>query len=199
MARATTGAGVPRYRMRVPLLCIGLFALVLVAAVPARSAGLEDYVGAFVGRADVEDPTTGKTGVRDFEIVVGPAKDGGFRIDWVNVSLVDGRRDVPGVERRAGGLIFRPVEGEDWYAEAPSYNPFKERDELAPVRGDPLRWASFGEDGLTIVSFVILEDGTYELQRTVRALDGDRLDLFFERIVDGVVVRRITGRGYRAD
>ncbi|MEZ5823926.1 MAG: hypothetical protein R3C97_04045 [Geminicoccaceae bacterium] len=165
-------------------------------AVSAQS--LDDYHGAFVGEAAVVDPQAGTEAVRDIDIVIGKPDRGDLRIDWVNVDRVDGRRDVPGVKRRAGSLVFDQVDGGDYLVENRGYDPFHERDELAPIEGDPLRWGYLGDDGLRIFSFVILDDGSYELQTYVRRLDGDRLELDFVRIVDGEVQRRITGRAQRA-
>jgi hypothetical protein len=54
-------------------------------------------------------------------------------------------------------------------------------------------------DSLTVYSFVILEDGRYELQAYERRRTADGLDLAFERIVDGTVVRRMSGHAVRAE
>ena len=142
---------------------------------------------------------SGETTERDIDIVFREPRGGGIEIEWVNVELVDGRRDVPGVQRRAAELSFKPAEDADFLLERVKYNPFTERDELTPISGDPLRWAILDENGLTVFSFAILDDGRYELQTYVRALDGDRLDLSFERIVEGELRRRISGWAYRAD
>ena len=62
------------------------------------------------------------------------------------------------------------------------------------MRGDPVRWAAIGGNSLYVYSFVVLEDGRYELQIYERERTAKGLDLEFQRIVDGEVVRRITGR-----
>jgi hypothetical protein len=170
-------------------------------ALPANAAGpaLERYFGAYVGRAVEEALDSGKREERDIDVIIAPYKRDGFRIEWSNVSLVDGRRDVPGVKRRVSAVIFVPAKDRDLFVEAEEFNPFKERDEAQPMRGEAVRWAALDEDGLHVVVFVLLEDGRYELQEYTRSLSDVGLDLTFERIVDGAVVRRMTGRAVRAD
>ncbi|GBD42611.1 hypothetical protein HRbin40_00065 [bacterium HR40] len=131
------------------------------------------------------------------DVVIRPFRHSGFAIEWVNVTLVDGRRDVPGGRRRALALAFVPM-GEH-FVEAPAYDPFREREEVPVTQGQPLRWALLDEKGLWVHSFVVLDDGRFELQSYLRAPDGDGLRLVFERIEDGTVVRRIEGRAVRAE
>lgn len=84
------------------------------------------------------------------------------------------------------------------YLQVAAYNPFVGRSTPDPITGDPLRWASLEQDSLRLLSFQILADGTYELQVYDRTLRDNGLDLTFERILDGRVTTRITGRAVRA-
>ena len=77
-------------------------------------------------------------------------------------------------------------------------NPFREREETRPMRGDPVRWASLDGDRLHVYAFVVGEDGTYELQIYDRVLTEKGIDIEFQRIVDDVVLRRISGTTARA-
>ena len=52
---------------------------------------------------------------------------------------------------------------------------------------------------LHVYSFVVLEDGSYELQVYDRALTDIGLDIRFQRIVDGQLMREITGTTARAN
>ena len=166
---------------------------------PIQAASLNDYVGSFVGEAVVSDTKTNSQSVRDIDIVISLLDEGGIKINWVNVDLVDGRRDLPGVKRRHGELAFSKAENANYFVELSAYNPFEESDELTPMEGDPVRWAALDEEGLRVYSFVVLEDGRFELQTYIRSLEGDTLDLHFERIVDGKIRRTITGRAQRAN
>jgi hypothetical protein len=169
--------------------------LVLLLPLPAASAALEDFFGSYVGEAEVDE--NGVVERRHMDIVIAPHGRHGFRISWINVTLVDGRRDLPGVRRRVEEVIFQP-EGGLFVAAEPA-TPFRTREAYEPLRGDPVRWAELHGDRLLVHSFVVLDDGRYELQTYIRELTDAGLDLVFERILDGEVVRRISGRTVRAD
>jgi hypothetical protein len=174
-------------------------AAVLAAPADASAASLEPFFGTYVGVAEVKDYEDGDTRQRDMDIVLEPYQRGGFQIHWVNVSLIDGKRAVPGVERRVQTVLFEPAEDRGFFVEVTENNPFRERDETRPMRGDPVRWASLDDQGLHVYSFVVLEDGRYELQVYDRTLTDIGLDIRFQRIVDGALVREITGTTARAN
>ena len=179
-----------------------LLLLVLAApgnALAAGTARLADYFGAYVGRAVDEPLDGGAKEERDIDIVISLYKKDGFRIDWTNVTLVDGRRDVPGVKRRPSSVIFVPGEQAGMFVESKEFNPFELRDDVQAMHGEAVRWAGLDEDGLHVNAFVLLEDGRYEMQIYTRRLTDIGLDLAFERVVDGKPVRRMTGRAVRAD
>jgi hypothetical protein len=176
-----------------------LVAQVLAAPGTATAASLEPLFGTYVGVAEVQDVAKGDVRQRDMDIVIEPYKQGGFRIQWINVSLVDGKRAVPGVERRVQTVLFEPAQGRGFFIEAAENNPFREREQTQPMRGDPVRWASLDDQGLHVYSFMVLEDGRYELQVYDRTPTDIGLDIRFQRIVDGTVIRQITGTTARAN
>jgi hypothetical protein len=180
-------------------LILGAFLLAVVLAPAARGASLEPFFGTYVGVAEVADLKAGDVRQRDMDIVIEPYKQGGFRIHWVNVTLVDGQRAAPGVERRVQTVLFEPAEDRAFFVEVAEANPFRERGETRPMRGDPVRWASLDDQGLHLYAFVVLEDGSYELQIYDRWLTDIGLDINFRRVVDGKVVREITGTTARAN
>ena len=164
------------------------------AVVPiASAASLEPFFGTYVGVAEVDDLASGEVRQRDMDIVIEPYKDGGFKIQWINVTLVDGKRAAPGVERRVQTVLFEPAEDRDFFVEVQENNPFRERGETLPMRGDPVRWASLDDQGLHVYAFVVLEDGRYELQIYDRTLTDIGIDIRFQRVVDGEAMRRISG------
>lgn len=182
------------------LLGTGLALALCVAALGAQAADkLEPFYGTYVGVATVEDPQSGAVSERDMDVVIEPYQRDGFLITWVNVTRVDGRRDVPGVTRRVQNALFKAAEDRDMYVEVEASNPFGEREETLPMRGDPVRWATVDGKTLHVYSFVVLGDGTYELQINDRILTEDGLDIAYQRIVDDQVVRRIKGRMVRAE
>jgi hypothetical protein len=180
---------------------VGALTLMLALVAPAAKAAvsLEPFFGAYVGVAEVSDVRGGDVGERDMDIVIEPYKQGGFRIHWVNVSLVDGKRAVPGVERRVQTVLFEPAPDRGFFVEVAESSPFRERGEMQPMRGDPVRWASLDEQGLHVYSFMVLEDGRYEFQIYDRTLTDIGLDIRFQRIVDGELVREVIGTTARAD
>jgi hypothetical protein len=173
--------------------------MVCAAAPAARSASLEPFFGSYVGVAQVENLDGGEVRRRDMDIVIEPYKRGGFKIHWVNVTLVNGQRAVPGVERRVQTVLFEPAEDRAFFVEVQEGNPFREREETRPMRGDPVRWASLDDQGLHVYSFVVLEDGSYELQIYDRTLTDIGIDISFRRILDGRTVRQISGTTARAN
>lgn len=179
------------------LALIAVLAIGPATALRAAQPALEPYLGTFVGTAVVANLGDEQRQERDVEVVMEPYKRDGFRIRWTNVTRVDGRRDVRGVERHVGELIFRSSDNGRFFVEAEEYNPFREREETAPMSGDPVRWALLDAKGLHIYSFVVLEDGRYELQISTREPMPDGQLLHFHRVLDGQVVRRIEGRMVR--
>jgi hypothetical protein len=159
----------------------------------------DPLVGAYVGRAHDVDLRTGEKLERDIDIVIEPVEGGGLRVTWTNVTLVDGRRDVPGVKRRSDEMLLTPAPDRDFFLAGTGYDPFQAKQEVDPHRGDALRWGVRNGNTVVAYSFAILEDGRYELQTYERRLVEDRLALSFERVVDGTVTRKMTGHAVRAE
>ena len=182
------------------VLCLGLL---LGPAIPAPAAdppvALKDMMGTYLGRATVRELPSGKTEEREIDVEITPFRGGGFRIRWVNVTLVDGRRDVPGVRRRVSAATFSPGKAPGFFVEAPETNVFAEREEVTPMGGDPVRWAVLDAAGLTLYAFVVLDDGRYELQTYARRRTAAGIDLRYERVVDGERLRTIEGRAVKVE
>lgn len=175
------------------------FLLLLLCAQPVAAVELAELFGVYTGYARVLGADGTVLEEREMDVIIAPYRRTGLRIRWTNVSLVDGRRDRPGVRRRELAVAFVPASTGDYYVEAPEYNPFREREEMPVVEGRPLRWALLDEQGLWVHSFVVLEDGRYELQSYLRAPTPDGIRLRFERIEDGETVRRIEGHAVRVE
>jgi hypothetical protein len=178
-------------------------ALVLVApsaAIAAEpAASVKPMMGIYLGRVTAKDLETGDSEARDIDVEITPYERDGFRIRWVNVTLVDGRRNVPGVKRRVSELAFKPAKGRGFFVEVPQRNVFAEREEVEPLGGDPVRWAVLDGGGLHVFSFVILADGRYELQAYSRKRTASGIDLHYERIVDGKRLRTIEGQAVKVE
>jgi hypothetical protein len=177
-------------------------ALAVALAAQAAQAGPPEtaaLIGIFVGRA-ADDTTVGdRQEQRDIVMEIANYRQHGLRVSWNNVTLVDGRRDVPGVKFRRDELVLAPAPGRGFFLAGVGYDPFTERKEPDALAGDALRWGVVSGESLRLYAFTILDDGTYELQTTVRSPEDDGVRLEFERIVDGEVRRRMIGHAVRAD
>jgi hypothetical protein len=177
------------------LLALALLALAGPSGGKAAAAELGDFFGTYVGNAQELGDT--EPMARDIDIVVEPFHDEGFQIHWITVTKVDGRRDVPGVERTVQSAFFEPAEDRSLFVEVEADNPFREREAKEPMKGHAVRWASVDGETLHVYSFVVLEDGRYELQIYDRVLTEVGLDIVFRRFDDGVLVRQIKGSTVR--
>jgi len=182
-------------------LCLALVAGAFLAALSVGFAAgdLERFVGVYVGRAVEMGGEGPPREERDIDLVITPKGKDGLVLAWTNVTLVDGRRDVPGVRRRADEMWLIPAAGHDLFLARAPYNPFAETAPPRPLKGDPLRWAALSGDTLRTYSLLILEDGRYELQTYVRTLTPDGMRLDWRRVIDGITIRTMTGRATRAE
>ena len=110
------------------------------AAAADAPVALKDLMGTYLGRATVKDLETNQTEEREIDVEISPYRNNGFRIRWVNVTLVDGRRDLPGVKRRVSESAFTPAKGQTFFVESTEGSVFAEREEVTPLGCDPVRW-----------------------------------------------------------
>lgn len=184
--------------MRPVTLALAALAFLALTA-PSGAAELERFFGTYVGVAEVHDLEGDRTYRRDMDVVIEPYQKAGFRILWINVTLVDGRRDVEGVKRRVQEVVFERSGKQGLFVSVPPQDPFREADPHEPLRGDAVRWARIDGDHLHVYSFVVLPDGAYEIQDYDRVLTDKGIDIVFRRVVDGELVREIAGTTVRAD
>jgi hypothetical protein len=133
-------------------------------------------------------------------LVVKPQGTGGLLLTWTNVTLVDGQRDVPRVRRHTDQTWLIPLLPEQGlYRARVAYDPFTEDRPLDVTAGHPLRWGVLSNDSLRVYSFMVLDDGRYELQVYTRTLTDAGLRLEWKRLVDGELVRHMMGDLVRID
>ena len=96
--------------MRRPLMLAVIVAAAAAAAflAPAQGADFKRFFGTFVGRALEAGSDNSPREERDIDLVVRPEGKVGIALSWTNVTLVNGRRDVPGVKRRADEVRLAP-------------------------------------------------------------------------------------------
>ena len=179
-----------------------LFAAMAILGSPpalAEPAGTQQLIGTFVGSAADELRLGDQPEQRDIVMEIAAYRERGLQVQWHNVTLVDGRRDLPGVKFRRDAVTLMPAPDRSFYLAQLGYDPFSERKTLDPVGGDPMRWGVVGKDSLDLYTIAIRDDGSYELQTTHRHPEGDGVALVFERVVAGELVRRMAGHAVRAE
>lgn len=185
-------------RSRHTVIAVGLaFVTSVLAAIPALADGIDPFIGTYVGTAQVLGADGEVTEVRDMDITIAEERGGSFRITWINVSLIDGRRDVVGVRRRVDEVALEPGDRDGVYLEKTRRSLFERRQSVDAIAGDPVRWGRIDGNSLGIFSLVLMENGGYSLQSYERILTEDGMDIEFTRVEDGAVTRRIVGRTVR--
>lgn len=181
-----------------PLIAAALLAAALLwMPAAARADALAPYLGSYVGLATVYNQDGVEIEQREVDILIRRAPRDGFTIIWTNLTLVDGRRDVPGVVRRLEQVTFYPGDLDGVYVEEMRGSLFERRRDPQFTGGDPLRWARINDDRITVFALALLDDGQYELQSYDRILTPEGLRLVYERRVEGRLERRIEGRAVR--
>ena len=189
-----------RPNLRSTTFAIGLALAALAMAAPAAFAdAIDPFVGTYVGTAQVLGSNGKVSEERDMDITIAAERGGGFRITWINVTLVDGRRDMPGVRRRVDEVMLEPGDRNGVFLEKTQRSLFERRQEVDVIAGDAMRWARIDGDSLGVFSLVVKDDGGYELQSYERILTEDGLDIEFSRVINGEVTRRIVGRTVRVN
>lgn len=181
---------------RVLWLAAMLPALAAAATVRAQEP-YEPFLGTYVGRAQALSAEGEVTGIRDLDVIIRPA-EGGFGIESITVNH-DGDRLEPGVSRRSSAMTFAGSEIDGVYRRSFARDLFATRSELDPIAGDPLQWARIVGDSLLVYSFVLNDDGTYELHTYRRTLDDTGLTLAFTSELNGRMNRAVEGRLIRVE
>ncbi len=180
------------------------FGVALIGAAGSAWADDEDpnvapLMGEFIGIANAVDIDTGEVEERDLTIELKPYSRGGLTVEWETIIKVDGRRDVPGVKRRHSRLILEPADRGPYYIEVPQASPFRKKKEVDPLGGDAVRWGTADGSTLKVYSVTVRDDGHFELEIYSRTRTETGIGITFQRLVDGEVVRRVTGRAVAAE
>jgi hypothetical protein len=175
-------------------------ALALVAAVAASAAHADEpydpFIGTYVGRAEAVG-AEGTPGVRDLDVVI-LRTEHGFGIESITVNHNGDRLD-PAVSRRSSAMSFTESDIDGVYQRDFERDVFATRSELDVVNGDPLQWARVSDGSLLVYSFVLNEEGTYELHTYRRTLDDTGLALEFTSELDGNAMRQVAGQLIRVE
>jgi hypothetical protein len=173
----------------VPLLYF--LGTVLAPGADAVPAGFERFYGEWVGTA-ISDPD-GEIAPRDIRIKIVP-QGKGFGVSWVLVIHKATGKD----KRSEVSVSFQPTKRPNIYGSGMRVDPFGNQIPLDPLQGDPYVWARVDESMLLIYALVIT-DGGYEMHAYRRSLtSAGRMNLNYLRVLNGEVLRAVTGTLERA-
>lgn len=181
--------------LRQTLAAILVAPLISVAG-PAAAESIEDFFGVYVGVTDVVE-SGAIAEERDVDLEIAEYQGDGFVIRLIVVTKVDGRRDVPGVERRYRELRFRR-DGDEWEIDT-RRSLFTVRREMDLEEGDEVLRARIEGNVLQIASEFMLQSDEMLIQAFDFTLTDDGLTTHFTREVDEEIVRRTTGTLIRVD
>ena len=144
-------------------------------------------IGDYVGKALNADAT--ELSPRDMSVRIESAGRSGFELQWISViKKADGR-----VKRSDVTIRFLPSYREGLYASAMTKNMFGQPVPFDPLKGGPYAWAKLDGDVLTVHALHITDTGGYEMQAYERRLVEGGLELRYNRIRDGEILRTVTG------
>lgn len=157
-----------------------------VWASSAVAQGIEAFYGHFQGSGISEnaDSLYFAVSVRDLDVRIAPAGNGGFTLDWATVTREGGDPNAPTAKRKQNSMAFNPTDQPGVYRAAGG----------DAFGGDPIWWSRV--DGLSLYTYmmVIEESGSWQVQKYVRTVSGTGMELVFQRIRDGEDTREVRAR-----
>lgn len=160
------------YRLFVAIL----LALLGFAAAPAQAQDAlpQGFYGKFAGLGLAETMEDGKiveVKPRDFDVTIVKAADGGFTITWkTSEYTIKPRRSR--IDADDESVTFAKSERPGMFSE-------KKMVDLAG--GDPIYWARVSHSTLDVYRLALNDDGRHELAVWQRTLEGDQINLIFQR------------------
>ncbi len=156
---------------------------------PAASKGvpISAFFGVFRGSgvAQSEDSDYFRTAVRDTAIEIRAAEAGGFKLAW-STTTRGGDPANPKTKVKTTEVTFKPAAGKP--------NVFESVQQGNPVAGGDVIWARLSKQTLTVYALTTGEDGSYELQKWDRTLQGTGMAMVYTRLRDGEQVRTVKAR-----
>ncbi|WP_415920541.1 hypothetical protein [Tateyamaria sp. SN6-1] len=176
-----------------PILTLSIAVFAILWAMTARAGEFERFAGSYAGSAEVV-AADGTKIPRDMSVEIANTKDG-FRVKWTSVTYrPDGR-----TKEKSYAIDFVPSERPAVYAAAQQKNVFGHLVQLDPMKGEPYVWARVDGDTMTVYSLFVNEVGGYSLQQYDRTLVDGGMDLRFQNIRDGEILRAVETRLTKTD
>ncbi|WP_157598671.1 hypothetical protein [Tateyamaria omphalii] len=157
----------------------------MLAFAGGARADIAPFVGAYSGSAEVVQ-VDGTSVPRDMSVEISETREG-FTVTWTSVTY----RASGKVSEKSYTVDFVPSGRGQVYAAAQKKNVFGHEVQLDPMKGEPYVWARIDGTTLTVFSLFVDVDGGYNLQQYDRTLTGGGLDLRFQTIRDGRILRAV--------
>jgi len=163
-----------------------LAALVLATQAAFANTELRRFVGAYSGKAQVEQ-LDGTVEQRDMSVTIRETTKG-FEVQWSTaIRRADGREKTKSYK-----IEFQPTERNGVFAAAMKTNVFGHTVQMNPMKGEPFVWARVIDDTLTVFSLYVAENGDYLMQQYDRSLAEGGLKLDFSLHRNGLPSRTVT-------
>ncbi len=148
------------------------------------AAGLKTFAGTFqgTGMSETADGKPVTVNARDFDVTI-TLIDEGFEVEWRTTEF----RLTPGANRREESvehISFVPTSRPGFYRAVEAVDP---------SAGRPSYWAYIAENVLTVHAMVANDAGGTEFLTWRRTVEGKRMQLLFQRSLDGRILRSVKG------
>jgi hypothetical protein len=162
------------------------FVTALTLMVAAAYADISRFYGSYVGSADVVS-ADGSKKPRDMSVEISAAKNG-FRVMWTSTTY----RADGSAKEKSYTIDFVPSHRDGVFASAMRRNVFGHDVQLDPMKGEPYVWSRIEGDTLSVYSMYVTEEGGYEIQQFDRSLAPGGLNLEFQNVRNGQILRTVS-------
>lgn len=173
-------------RFGVPSVVFTSFFVVLFAFATAVQADVSRFFGSYVGSAEVIS-ADGSKRPRDMSVEISGIKNG-FRVNWTSTTY----RENGTAKEKSYTIDFLPSDRDGVFAAAMKRNVFGHDVQLDPMKGEPYVWGRIVGETLSVYSLYVTEEGGYEIQQFDRTLAEDGLNLEFQNVRNGDILRTVS-------
>jgi hypothetical protein len=167
------------------LILMTVLLMMGLAIQSASAADIDPFVGDYSGSLELNN--SGAKEKRDMSVQISKDKDG-FTVIWEStVHKPNGR-----IKTKSYSIDFVPTDRAHIFSSAMKTNVFGHAVPLDPMVGDPYVWARITGDTLTVFSLHVDEEGGYELQQYNRTLTEEGLNLDYQSIRNGKILKSIS-------
>ncbi len=169
-----------------PTTLAGACIAVMFLMASAVQADISRFFGSYVGSADVIS-ADGSKRPRDMSVEISGIKNG-FRVNWTSTTY----RANGTAKEKSYTIDFLPSDRDGVFASAMKRNVFGHDVQLDPMKGEPYVWGRIEGDMLSVYSMFVTEEGGYEIQQFDRTLAPGGLQLEFQNVRNGNILRTVS-------